>query len=118
MEDNVISKEECKGVLDIAKMFAIAGDGYNNGSASPHTKLEKFEGFSISRGAVLVYFGMMDAKILQFYLNITEIVRQRIQQHFSLKTLYYSFTHLVCRSALAGKTTFLQYNKLITKKKL
>lgn len=93
-------------------MFALPGDGYNSGATSPHTTLEKFEGFSYSRAALLVYFRLMDLKLLKLYMQVTDLVKSHVEKYFQLKNLYYGYTHLVCRSAFPGIIKFISLNTI------
>lgn len=103
VSDGLVTKSECRTLIEIAQLFAVQGDGYY-GKKSPHTDLEKFEGVTLSRIALLVYFSLLDAKYLQLYLNVTEKVKEHLQDYFKLQQeLYFSYTHLVCRSALPSK---------------
>lgn len=84
-------------------MFAKPGDGYT-GKSSPHTPNEKFEGVTINRAALLTYFGLMNRKIMDLYLSITENIKRAVEINFNLKkSLHFAYTHLVCRSAIRGK---------------
>lgn len=92
-------------------MFAKPGDGYT-GKASPHTPNETFEGVTVSRAALLTYFGLLNQKLMDLYLKITENVKKEIELQFGLKKkLYFTYTHLVCRSAIAGIFLNLLGNK-------
>ncbi|CAG9759257.1 unnamed protein product [Ceutorhynchus assimilis] len=94
----------------IADTFASMNDGYHNDKVSPHTKYEKFEGITLSRITFLVYIGVIKAPYLQLLLELTEIIQKKMTEKFNIeKQLYFSYTHLVCRSALtnnSGRTDF------------
>ncbi|KAJ8975814.1 hypothetical protein NQ317_013745 [Molorchus minor] len=99
--DNLASPKECRSVIEIAKLFAILGDGYE-GKKSPHTIMEKFEGITLGRVLFLVYFRLLNSKYLDLYLKLTEEVRKTVMRYFKVKEeLYFTYTHLVCRSALS-----------------
>lgn len=101
--DGLATKKDCQMLVEIANIFAIQGDGYHD-NKSPHTEMEKFEGVTLSRIALLVYFSLLDSKYLELYLKITERAKRHLQSYFKLKKeLYFTYTHLVCRSALPGK---------------
>lgn len=100
--DDVATKKECNYLLMAAKMFAIPGDGYT-GTLSPHTPNEKFEGVTISRAALLTYFGLMNRKLMNLYVDITESIKKVVEVTFNIdKRLHFGYTQLVCRSAIKG----------------
>ncbi|XP_066539393.1 prolyl 3-hydroxylase 3 [Hoplias malabaricus] len=100
--DGVLSKSECERVMQLASVAASAGDGYK-GRRSPHTPHEKFEGLTVLKALKLAQDGMVnqsDAKLLH---EIGERVRTLLHSYFrSHSALYFSYTHLVCRSAIPG----------------
>lgn len=78
-------------------------DGYKGtvGLTSPHTKDELFQGITLSRVGFLVYIGLLRPTYLQLMLRVTEQMRNVLKKKFTLEEhLYFSYTHLVCRSAL------------------
>lgn len=78
-------------------------DGYEGtvGLTSPHTKDELFQGITLSRVGFLVYIGLLRPSYLQLMLRVTEQMRSVLKKKFTLEEhLYFSYTHLVCRSAL------------------
>lgn len=103
VSESLATVRECRTLVSMAKMFAILGDGYH-GKKSPHSAMEQFTGVTINRAVLLVYFGLLDPKHLELLLKITTDARQKVQDYFRLKNeLYFTYTHLVCRSALPGK---------------
>jgi hypothetical protein len=51
----------------------------------------------------LVYLGFIEVDMLDLYLNLGEMGRDYLERYFNLKTeLYFTYTHLVCRTALDG----------------
>lgn len=100
MADGLATKRECRMLIDLAKRYAIQGDGYYD-NKSPHTDMETFEGVTLSRTAFLIYFSLLDAKYLETYLKVTERAKKFLQTYLQLQqNLYFTYTHLVCRSAL------------------
>ncbi|KAF4533425.1 hypothetical protein B566_EDAN001150 [Ephemera danica] len=90
---------ECNELLQLAQVAAVQGDGYNG--KSPHTDHEKFEGVTLGRAALLVYFGLMETRVLEMFLKLSERVKNYVERYFNVKEkLYFTFTHLVCRSAI------------------
>ncbi|CAH1153591.1 unnamed protein product [Phaedon cochleariae] len=101
VSDGVASEEECRSLITIAKLFARVGDGYD-GKKSPHTAMEKFEGITLSRTVFLTYFGLLQPRYLEIYLKVTGELLKPIQEYFGVpEKLYFSYTQLVCRSALS-----------------
>lgn len=91
-------------------------DGYEGtvGHTSPHTKDELFQGITLSRVGFLVYIGLLRPSYLELILRVTEQMRSALVEKFTLEEhLYFSYTHLVCRSAL--KHTGINKTKFVTK---
>uniref|UniRef100_UPI0037E70800 prolyl 3-hydroxylase 3 n=1 Tax=Semicossyphus pulcher TaxID=241346 RepID=UPI0037E70800 len=100
--DGVMTEKECDKILQLAASAASAGDGYR-GRRSPHTPHETFEGLTVLRAVKLAQDGLLnqsDAKLLH---ELGERARTLLHSYFrSPSGLFVSFTHLVCRSAVAG----------------
>ncbi|KAK7887042.1 hypothetical protein WMY93_026663 [Mugilogobius chulae] len=100
--DGVMTEKECDTILQLASAAGSVGDGYR-GRRSPHTPHETFEGLTVLRAAKLGQEGFVnesDAKLLH---ELGERARTLLHSYFrSPSGLYVSFTHLVCRSAVAG----------------
>ncbi|XP_012277357.1 prolyl 3-hydroxylase 2 [Orussus abietinus] len=98
--DGFLSRTECAMLLQLAGMGSVEGDGYDE-NKSPHSPYEKFEGLTIGRAALMVYYGILGPQLLELFLTATEAVRHHVVTYFYLKEhLYFTYTHLVCRSAL------------------
>ncbi|CAJ1062544.1 prolyl 3-hydroxylase 3 [Xyrichtys novacula] len=99
--DGVMTEKECDRILQLATSGS-AGDGYR-GRRSPHTPHETFEGLTVLRALKLAQDGLVnqsDAKLLH---ELGERARTLLHSYFrSPSGLFISFTHLVCRSAVAG----------------
>ncbi|KAK9872971.1 hypothetical protein WA026_020319 [Henosepilachna vigintioctopunctata] len=99
--EGLLWKNQCRSLVDIIKKFSIVGDGYDTGS--PHTKMETFEGMSLERAILLTYYGLLKIKYLKMIVQVSEDAKQSITRYFRVeKPLYFTYTHLVCRSALKG----------------
>ncbi|XP_076010711.1 prolyl 3-hydroxylase 3 [Genypterus blacodes] len=100
--DGVMTQKECDTLLRLASTAASAGDGYR-GRRSPHTPHETFEGLTVLRAVKLAQDSLVnqtDAKLLH---ELGERMKTLLQSYFrSPAGLFFSFTHLVCRSAIAG----------------
>ncbi|XP_039619721.1 prolyl 3-hydroxylase 1 [Polypterus senegalus] len=101
--DGLLNNEECRTLLQLANTAAAAGDGYR-GRRSPHTPHENFQGLTLLRAARLSLDGAINQSDIQLYLNATDRVRRLLQSYFNSPTpLYFSFSHLVCRTAITGQ---------------
>ncbi|KAF5305804.1 hypothetical protein FQA39_LY09140 [Lamprigera yunnana] len=102
VSDGLLTKNECETLLDIVQHFSLKGDGYK-GNATPHTSMEIFEGITLGRATLLFYFGKLEFKKIYLFLKSTEKAKRFIENHFNVKKeLYFTYTHLVCRSAVPG----------------
>lgn len=55
--------------------------------------------------------GKVPLKSARLFADLSEKVRKILESYFKLETpLYFSYTHLVCRSAIDGKL-FYEYGK-------
>ncbi|KAE8744370.1 hypothetical protein FOCC_FOCC008974 [Frankliniella occidentalis] len=81
----------------------VSGDGYG-GNKSPHSSQENFEGVTLGRAALMMNFGLIERSVLHLFLSLSERGRNMIAAYFNIpnKNLYFSYTHLVCRSAKPG----------------
>ncbi|CAH2247964.1 prolyl 3-hydroxylase 2 [Pelobates cultripes] len=101
--DNVISEEECRELRNVANMITLAGDGYR-GKTSPHTPNEKFEGATVLKALKFGNDGFIPMKSARMFYDVSEKARRIVQSYFMLNTtLYFSYSHLVCRTALQGQ---------------
>lgn len=101
--DNVISEEECRQIRRLATTITQAGDGYR-GKFSPHTPNEKFEGAAVLKALKFGAEGRVPLRSARLFYDISEKTRKIIESYFRLNsTLYFSYTHLVCRTALHGQ---------------
>ncbi|CAM5173876.1 unnamed protein product [Natator depressus] len=101
--DNVISEEECRELCRVANGIMLAGDGYR-GKTSPHTPNEKFEGATVLKALKFGYEGRVPLKSARLFYDVSEKARRIVESYFLLNsTLYFSYTHMVCRTALPGQ---------------
>uniref|UniRef100_A0A8C9WUM9 procollagen-proline 3-dioxygenase n=1 Tax=Sander lucioperca TaxID=283035 RepID=A0A8C9WUM9_SANLU len=101
--DHVISEEECLDLRRLAHAVTMAGDGYR-GKMSPHTPNEKFEGATVLKTLQYGYEGRVPMRSARLFYDISERARRVIESYFLLNsTLHFSYTHLVCRTAITGQ---------------
>uniref|UniRef100_A0A671SS50 procollagen-proline 3-dioxygenase n=1 Tax=Sinocyclocheilus anshuiensis TaxID=1608454 RepID=A0A671SS50_9TELE len=99
--DDVISEDECSELKHLT--VTAAGDGYK-GKMSPHTPNEKFEGATVLKTLKYGYEGRVPLKSARLFYDVSEKARQIIESYFMLNsTLHFSYTHLVCRTAISGQ---------------
>ncbi|XP_056460619.1 prolyl 3-hydroxylase 2 [Gadus chalcogrammus] len=101
--DDVISVEECSDLKQLAQAVTMAGDGYR-GKMSPHTPNERFEGATVLKTLLYGFEGRVPLKSARLFYDVSERARRIIQSYFLLNsTLHFSYTHLVCRTAITGQ---------------
>ncbi|NXO03612.1 P3H3 hydroxylase, partial [Rhinopomastus cyanomelas] len=101
--DRVLTESECKDLLRLAKAAGKAGDGYR-ARRSPHTPHERFEGLTVLKAVQLALNGDVDWRDARLLLQASEKSRKIIESYFTPgKKLHFSFTHLVCRTAVDEK---------------
>uniref|UniRef100_UPI00398F3D17 prolyl 3-hydroxylase 2 isoform X2 n=1 Tax=Pristiophorus japonicus TaxID=55135 RepID=UPI00398F3D17 len=101
--DDVITPQECRVLYQVANTIAMAGDGYR-GKMSPHTPNERFEGATVYKALTYGYEGRISLHGARLFYDASEKARKIIQSYFMLNsTLYFSYTHLVCRTAIEGQ---------------
>ncbi|KAM6994601.1 prolyl 3-hydroxylase 3 [Tautogolabrus adspersus] len=100
--DGVMTEKECDKIMQLASAAALAGDGYQ-GRRSPHTPHEMFEGLTVLRAVKLSQDALVNQTDAKLLYELGERVRTLLHSYFrSPSGLFVSFTHLVCRSAVAG----------------
>ncbi|XP_058493785.1 prolyl 3-hydroxylase 2 [Solea solea] len=101
--DQVISEDECTELRHLAHVVTMGGDGYR-GRMSPHTPNEKFEGATVLKTLQYGYEGRVPMKSAQLFYQVSERARSIVESYFLLNsTLHFSYTHLVCRTAITGQ---------------
>ncbi|XP_058930329.1 prolyl 3-hydroxylase 1 [Kogia breviceps] len=103
--DGVISDDECQELQRLTNAAATLGDGYR-GQTSPHTPSEKFYGVTVFKALKLGQEGKVPLQSAHLYYNVTEKVRRVMASYFRLDSpLYFSYSHLVCRTAIEEAQT-------------
>ncbi|XP_053137483.1 prolyl 3-hydroxylase 1 [Hemicordylus capensis] len=101
--DGLISDEECRALQRLTNAAASGGDGYR-GKTSPHTPSETFYGVTVYKALKLGQEGKVPMQGAYLYYNVTEKLRRVMESYFRLDTpLYFSYSHLVCRTAIDDK---------------
>ncbi|XP_045931200.1 prolyl 3-hydroxylase 1 [Micropterus dolomieu] len=101
--DGVISEDECRELQRLSNAAALKGDGYR-GRPSPHSPSEMFQGVTVLKAVKLGQEGKVPLKSARLFFDISEKVRKVLESYFRLGTpLYFSYSHLVCRSAIDEK---------------
>ncbi|XP_028261975.1 prolyl 3-hydroxylase 1 isoform X2 [Parambassis ranga] len=101
--DGVISDDECRELHRLSNAAALKGDGYR-GRPSPHSPSEMFQGVTVLKALKLGQEGKVPLKSAQLFYDLSEKVRKVLESYFQLNTtLYFSYSHLVCRSAIDEK---------------
>uniref|UniRef100_A0A668ANR8 procollagen-proline 3-dioxygenase n=1 Tax=Myripristis murdjan TaxID=586833 RepID=A0A668ANR8_9TELE len=101
--DDVISEEECSELKHLAHSVTMAGDGYR-GKMSPHTPNERFEGATVLKTLQYGYEGRVPLRSARLFYEVSERARRITESYFLLNsTLHFSYTHLVCRTAITGQ---------------
>ena len=102
--DSLLSEVECRQLVLLADQISIGGDGYSGSrygvGSSPHTPYENFTGVTLDRALQAWESGEVAKRLVLVYLEAAEKSRAYLESYFQLNTtLYFSYTHLVCRTA-------------------
>ena len=101
--EHLATVAQCQMLVSLTKAGATPGDGYGK-NPHPHTKHETFQGLHILDAAKLARDGKLDPQGSHLYYDLTEKARAFTENYFHLKsTLYFSYTHLVCRTSVQSK---------------
>nr|XP_057910945.1 prolyl 3-hydroxylase 1 [Doryrhamphus excisus] len=101
--DGVVTDDECRDLLRLSNAAALKGDGYR-GQPSPHSTSEMFQGVTVLKALKLAQEGKVSLKGARLFFDISEKVKKVLASYFRLTSpLYFSYSHLVCRSAIEEK---------------
>ncbi|KAF7646298.1 hypothetical protein LDENG_00190160 [Lucifuga dentata] len=101
--DGVISDDACRELQRLSNAAALKGDGYR-GRPSPHSPGETFQGVTVLKAVKLGQEGKVPLKSARLFFDLSEKVKKVLESYFRLDTpLYFSYSHLVCRSAIDEK---------------
>ncbi|CAI9584544.1 unnamed protein product, partial [Staurois parvus] len=105
--DGVISEDQCRDLLRLTNAaLGSAGDGYRGTTSPRHTPNEKFSGYGVTvyKALKLGQEGKVPLRSAHLYYNVTDKVRRVVESYFRLENpLYFSYSHLVCRTAIEEK---------------
>ncbi|KAM3622157.1 uncharacterized protein V6R79_021044 [Siganus canaliculatus] len=100
--DGVVSDDECRELQRLSNDASKNGDGYKG--PSPHSASEVFQGVTVLKAVKLGQEGKVPLKSARLFFDLSEKVRKMLESYFRLdKPLYFSYSHLVCRSAIDEK---------------
>ncbi|KAM4033529.1 prolyl 3-hydroxylase 3 [Anomaloglossus baeobatrachus] len=99
--DGVLTDEECEALLGLVQEAEATGEAMRR-RRSPHTSHEQIQGLTVLQALQLVSFGLVDRHRAHFLYHATERTRILTQSYFEAKTLHFSYSQLVCRSAIEG----------------
>ncbi|CAB1314964.1 unnamed protein product [Coregonus sp. 'balchen'] len=101
--DGFISNDECRELTHLSNAAALKGDEYQ-GRPSPHSPSESFQGVTVLKAIKLGQEGTVPLKSARLFFDMSEKVRGVLESYFRLDSpLYFSYSHLVCRSAIDEK---------------
>ncbi|XP_068567975.1 prolyl 3-hydroxylase 1 [Cebidichthys violaceus] len=101
--DGVIGEDECRELQRLSNSAALKGDGYR-GRPSPHSPSEMFQGVTVLKAVKLGQEGAVPLKSARLFFDLSEKVKKTLESYFRLDApLYFSYSHLVCRSAIDEK---------------
>ncbi|KAM5140852.1 prolyl 3-hydroxylase 3 [Mantella aurantiaca] len=100
--DGVLSKDECESLLHLVQEAEASGDGFK-GRRSSHTPREKIQGLNVLRALQMAKAGAVDTTRAHLFYYAGERGRVLAESYFETKTLHFSYTQLVCRTAIEGE---------------
>ncbi|XP_072521865.1 prolyl 3-hydroxylase 1 [Salminus brasiliensis] len=101
--DGVVTDDECQELHRLSNAAAQSGDGYR-GQPNPHSPSEMFQGVTVLKALELGQEGVLPMKSARLFFDLSEKVRKSVETYFRLESpLYFSYSHLVCRSAIEEK---------------
>ncbi|XP_073409063.1 prolyl 3-hydroxylase 3 [Dendrobates tinctorius] len=100
--DGVLSDEECEALLGLVQEAEASGEALKR-RRSPHTAHEKIQGLTVLQALQMVSSGSVDRHRAHFLYHATERARVLTQSYFETGTLHFSYSQLVCRSAILGE---------------
>ncbi|KAJ7999076.1 hypothetical protein DPEC_G00211660 [Dallia pectoralis] len=101
--DEFMSEDECRELTSLSNAAVLKEDGHR-GQLSPHSPNESFQGVTILKAIKLGQEGTVSLQSARLFFDMSEKVRGVMESYFRLESpLYFSYSHLVCRSAIDEK---------------
>ncbi|XP_044155661.1 prolyl 3-hydroxylase 3 [Bufo gargarizans] len=100
--DGVLTDEECEALLGLVQEAEASGEALKR-RRSPHTSHERIQGLTVLQALQMVSSGSVDQNRAHFLYHATERARILTQSYFETKMLHFSYSQLVCRSAIEGE---------------
>ncbi|XP_069834956.1 prolyl 3-hydroxylase 3 [Dendropsophus ebraccatus] len=100
--DGVLTDEECEALLGLVQEAEASGEGFKR-RRSPHTFHERIQGLTVLQALQMTSSGLVDRNRAYFLYHATERTRILAQSYFETKTLHFSHSQLLCRSAIEGE---------------
>nr|DBA14888.1 TPA: hypothetical protein GDO54_004165 [Pyxicephalus adspersus] len=100
--DGVLSQDECESLLSLVQEAEASGDGFR-GRRSPHTAQEKIQGLTVLRAVQMASAGSVDTTRAHLFYYAGERARVLAQSFFETKPLHFSYSQLVCQTAIEGE---------------
>ncbi|XP_018422862.1 PREDICTED: prolyl 3-hydroxylase 3 [Nanorana parkeri] len=100
--DGVLSKDECESLLSLVQEAEASGDGFR-GRRSPHTHSEKIQSLTVLRALQMASARAVDTTQAHLFYYSGERARVLAQTYFETKPLHFSYSQLVCRTAIEGE---------------
>ncbi|KAM3913352.1 prolyl 3-hydroxylase 3 [Leptodactylus fuscus] len=100
--DGVLTDEECEALLGLVQEAEASGEAFKR-RRSPHTPHERTQGLTVLQALQLSLSGLVDRNRAHFLYHATERTRLLTQSYFEKEKLHFSYSQLVCRSAIEGE---------------
>ncbi|XP_040217097.1 prolyl 3-hydroxylase 3 [Rana temporaria] len=100
--DGVLSKEECESLLSLVQEAEASGDGFK-ARRSSYTPKEKFQALTVLRALEMASAGSVDTTRAHLFYYAGERAHVLAQSYFETSPLHFSYTQLVCRTAIEGE---------------
>ncbi|XP_068114462.1 prolyl 3-hydroxylase 3 [Hyperolius riggenbachi] len=100
--DGVLSPDECESLMTLVQAAEASGDGFR-GRRSPHTPREKIQSLTVLRALQMASSGAVETTHAHLLYYAGERARVLTQSYLETKPLHFSYSQLVCRSAVEGE---------------
>ncbi|XP_056385196.1 prolyl 3-hydroxylase 3 [Hyla sarda] len=100
--DGVLTDEECEALLGLVQEAEASGEAFKR-RRSPYTSHERIQGLTVLQALQMISSELVDRNRAHFLYHATERTRILAQSYFETKTLHFSYSQLVCWSAVEGE---------------